>query len=58
MNRCPHCGESIMAYLNTTVLVSRGTGNAPLEVPVLLISCPHQKCGKLLGILNAPPRAA
>ncbi len=53
MNTCPHCGETIIG-LHTDILESRGIGNAPYSIDVLLISCANADCGKVLGVLYPP----
>ena len=54
MSKCPHCGEIIAPSmgLSTAVATSHGIGDAPYQIPVLLISCSRPDCGKVLGVLH------
>ncbi len=45
---CPHCDQTNM-ILRTERVRSQGVGHAPLEIEVLVISCPS--CDKALGVL-------
>ncbi len=49
--KCPHCDQINMIF-QTDIAESRGTGNAPYAIMVLLISCPS--CSKVLGVLPQP----
>ena len=48
--KCPHCDQTNL-ILRTERVKSHGTGQAPLEIDVLVISCPS--CDKALGVLPA-----
>ena len=51
MSKCPYCGETIL-MLYSELVRSQGMGDAPYEIPVLLIRC--SSCNKVLGVLHPP----
>ena len=49
--KCLKC-EKTVARLSSRMTSARGSGNAPYEIPVLTLFCPH--CNVIIGVLYPP----